>query len=277
MRMISLPSGGIVPALGLGTWRMGEDPHRRQSEIRAIQKSIDLGMTLIDTAEMYGDGASEEVVGEAVAGRRDEVTLVTKIYPHNATRRRTVVSCDDSLRRLRVDAIDLYLLHWRGSTPLDETFEAMAALKQAGKIKAFGVSNFDTSDMEEAWSLPHGAEIATNQILYNLTRRNPEIDLLPWCAEHRVPVMAYSPVEQGRLLDNRKLAGIARDQGRTTSQIALAWLLAQPDVIVIPKSSSPDHIEENRAAADIVLTEDELSMLNEAFPRPAKRKPLEML
>jgi diketogulonate reductase-like aldo/keto reductase len=277
MQTITFPSGAKVPALGLGTWKMGEDKPRRASELAALRRGIELGMTLIDTAEMYGEGAAEELVGEAIRGRRDQVFLVTKVYPHNATRRGTPAACDRSLRRLGVDQIDLYLLHWRGSVPLSETLDAMADLQTAGKIAAFGVSNFDVDDMEEAWSLAHGKAIATNQILYNLTRRSVEIALLPWLRSHRIPAMAYSPVEQGRLLSDKKLASIADARRATPAQIALAWLLAQPDIIVISKSADVKHVEENRSAADIALTAEELAALNRAFPLPARRKPLEML
>jgi diketogulonate reductase-like aldo/keto reductase len=277
MKTITFPSGREVPALGLGTWKMGEDPRHRGQEIAALRRGIELGMTLIDTAEMYGEGAAEELVGETIEGRRDEVFLVTKVYPHNATRRGTILACDRSLRRLRVKSIDLYLLHWRGSVPLSETLEAFLELKRAGKISSFGVSNFDTSDMEEAWSLDGGKEIETNQILYNLTRRSVEYDLLPWCRNHGIPVMAYSPVEQGKLTNNRKLEEIAKKRSATPAQIALAWLLAMEGIIAIPKSSGAKHVEENRGAAEISLTAEELSALDKAFPRPTKRKPLEML
>jgi diketogulonate reductase-like aldo/keto reductase len=277
MKTIKFPSGREAPALGLGTWKMGEDKRHRSQEIAALQYGIDLGMTLIDTAEMYGEGAAEELVGEAIRGRRDEVFLVTKVYPHNASRRGAIVACDRSLGRLGVNTIDLYLLHWRGSVPLAETFEAFAELKRAGKIAAFGVSNFDTSDMEEAWALNHGKEIETNQILYNLTRRGVEHDLLPWCRDRHIPVMAYSPVEQGRLVRNHKLIEIAAARKATPAQIALAWLLAQPEIIAIPKASQPEHVQENRAAADLALSDAEMAALNSAFPRPKQRRPLEML
>ena len=256
---------------------MGEAPGNRQREIAALQRGIDLGMTLIDTAEMYGEGAAEELIGEAIQGRRQDVFLVTKVYPHNATRKGAVAACERSLRRLRAESIDLYLLHWRGSVPLSETLDAFAELKRAGKIGSYGVSNFDTSDMEEAGGLPQGAGIETDQILYNLTRRSVEPDLLPWLRNHHVPVMAYSPVEQGRLLHNKDLAGIAKRRAVKPAQMALAWLLAQPDVIAIPKSADVKHVEENRAAADLALTADDLAALDRAFPRPKKRKPLEMI
>ncbi len=266
-----------LPKLGLGTWKMGEDKRRREREVAALRHGIDLGVALIDTAEMYGEGGAEEVVGEAIRGLRDKVFLVSKVYPHNASRRGAIAACERSLRRLGVDSIDLYLLHWRGSVPLQETLDAFAELKRAGKIGAFGVSNFDTADMKEAWGLEHGPKIVTNQILYNLTRRGVERELLPWLRARDIPVMAYSPVEQGRLLRDRKLIQIAAARRATPAQIALAWLLAQPGVCAIPKSSDVSHVEENCAAADIALTPEELSALDRAFPRPAKRVALEML
>jgi diketogulonate reductase-like aldo/keto reductase len=256
---------------------MAENPRRRADELASLGRAIDLGMTLIDTAEMYGEGAAEELVAEAIRGRREQVFLVSKVYPHNASRRGTIQACERSLRRLRVDSIDLYLLHWRGSVPLSETFEAFTDLEADGKIGAYGVSNFDTRDMEDAWKIAPGRLIATNQILYNLSRRNVEHDLLPWCGKHSVPVMAYSPVEQGRLIKNRRLTEIAQSKDATPAQVAIAWLLAQPGVIVIPKAGDPRHVEENRAAADIQLTDADLSALDAAFPRPRDRRPLEML
>jgi diketogulonate reductase-like aldo/keto reductase len=277
IKKIALPSGREVPALGLGTWNIGDSSRRRPQEIAALQRGIELGMTLIDTAEMYGEGASEELIGAAIRGRRNKVFLVSKVYPHNASRRGAVEACEQSLGRLGVDCIDLYLLHWRGSIPLNETFAAFDELKRAGKIAAFGVSNFDTADMEEAWAEPHGRDIAVNQILYNLTRRGVEHDLLPWLRKNHVPVMAYSPVEQGRLVRHPKLAAIASARGATPAQIALAWLLAQPEVIAIPKAADPKHVEENRGAAEMELTAEEFAALDAAFPRPTSRKPLEML
>ena len=256
---------------------MGEDARHRTAELTSLKRAIDLGMTLIDTAEMYGEGSAEELVGEAIRGRREEVFLVSKVYPHNAGRHAAIAACDRSLLRLGVERIDLYLLHWRGSVPLSETFAAFSELLDAGKIGAFGVSNFDVDDMQEAWADPNGRHLATNQILYNLTRRSVELALLPWCLEHWIPIMAYSPVEQGQLLRNRKLVEIARVKGCTPAQIALAWLLAQPQVIVIPKAGDPRHVEENRQAAEIELTAQELKELDLAFPRPRKRVPLEML
>jgi len=277
MKTVTLRNGESVPSLGIGTWKMGEDPRRRASELSALRKAIDLGMTLIDTAEMYGEGAAEELIAEAIHGRREEVFLVSKVYPHNAGRHSAVQACERSLTRLGVDRINLYLLHWRGSVSLEETFEAFAILSAEGKIGAYGVSNFDTNDMEELWQIPAGGQTAVNQILYNLKRRAVEHDLLPWCLEHHVPVMAYSPVEQGDLLQNRKLIEIAKAKDATPAQIAIAWLLTHRDVIVIPKAGDPRHVEENRAAANIRLTDSEMAELDRAFPRPRERRPLEML
>ncbi len=256
---------------------MGESAHQRQTEVAALRHGLDLGMTLIDTAEMYGEGGAEIVVSEAIAHCRESVFLVSKVYPHNATRHGTIAACDRSLKRLKTDYLDLYLLHWRGSVPLSETLEALQTFKQAGKIREFGVSNFDADDMEEAFALKDGGAIATNQVLYNLSRRGVEWDLLPWCRQHRIPVMAYSPVEQGRLLKNPALQAIAQQKGVTTAQIAIAWLLHQKDVIVIPKSSRIRHIEQNYAAFNLQLSAADLEALDAAFPPPNQRVSLEML
>jgi len=277
MKTVSFPNGQAVPALGIGTWKMGEDARRKESEIASLRQAMELGMTLIDTAEMYGEGGAEKVVGEAIRGKRDGVFLVSKVYPHNAGRRSAMDACERSLRRLGVESIDLYLLHWRGSIPLAETFDAFSQLVEDGKIGAFGVSNFDTDDMDEAWEIPAGRNVVTNQILYNVIRRGVEHALLPWCRERGVPIMAYSPVEQGKLLRDRKLAEIARRRNATAAQVAIAWLLAQPGVIVIPKAGDPQHVAENRGAADMELTQEELRELDFAFPRPRQRRPLEML
>jgi diketogulonate reductase-like aldo/keto reductase len=277
MKFINLPSGQPMPILGMGTWRMGESPEQRQIEVTALRHGLDLGMTLIDTAEMYGEGGAEIVVGEAIAQRRASVFLVSKFYPQNATRQRTIVACERSLKRLKTDYLDLYLLHWRGSVPLADTLEALQTLKQAGKIRDYGVSNFDTDDMAEAFALSGGHEIATNQILYNLTRRGAEWDLLPWCRSHQIPVMAYSPVEQGRLLRHPTLQTIAQQHGASAAQIAIAWLLRQEQMIVIPKSSSSSHVEENRAALDLKLSVNDLNALDAAFRPPSKRVALEVL
>lgn len=273
---IRLPSGVAVPALGQGTWKMGEQARHREAEVRALQAGIDLGLTLIDTAEMYAEGGAEEVTGAAIAGRRDAVFLVSKVLPSHASHEQTVRACERSLKRLGTDRIDLYLLHWRGGYGLDDTISGFEALQKAGKIGLWGVSNFDVADMDELLSLG-GAAVATNQVLYNLTRRGIEHDLLPWHARHQVPVMAYSPIEQGRLAGHRGLEAVARRHGKTPAQIALAFVLAQPGVIAIPKASTPDHVRDNAAAAEIVLSAEDLSMLDVAFPPPKRRTPLEMI
>jgi diketogulonate reductase-like aldo/keto reductase len=262
---------------------MGEDRSRRQTEIGALRLGLDLGMTLIDTAEMYAEGVAEEVVGEAIADRsRSEVFIVTKVYPHNATRRGAVEACERSLRRLKTEYIDLYLLHWRGDVPLSETLEAFQSLKDTAKIRDYGVSNFDVEDMEQAYALPGGDQITTNQVLYNLEHRALEWDLLPWCRTRRIPLMAYSPVghkaaEQKRMFSRPNIKLVAARHDATPAQIALAWLLRQPDVVVIPKASQPQHIRENRAALDIKLTDRDLEELDQAFPPPDRKTPLEML
>jgi diketogulonate reductase-like aldo/keto reductase len=276
MHSINLPDGETVPSLGLGTWMMGEDTSRRGDELAALRAGIEAGMTLIDTAEMYGEGAAEELVGAAVAGRRDDVFIVSKAYPQNASRDRLPLACEASLRRLGTDRIDLYLLHWRGRVPLAETSDAMQALQQAEKIRHWGVSNLDTGDME-ALIAAGGSLCATDQILYNLTRRGPEHDLLPWLLAHGMTAMAYSPVEQGRLIGNDALVSIAADIGLTPSQTALAWVLRRPSLIAIPKAGSVAHILENRRAADATLSEEALARLDAAFPAPRDRLPLQML
>ena len=276
MRTVKLPSEVKMPVLGQGTWRMGEDPQRRKHEADALRLGLDLGISLIDTAEMYGEGGAEEVVGDAIAGRRDQVFLVSKVYPHNATRKGTIEACERSLRRLKTDRLDLYLLHWRGSKPLAETFEAFQELRQVGKIRDFGVSNFDSSDMEEATRLDGGLTCA-NQVLYNLERRGIEWDLLPWCRSKGIPVMAYSPIGQGQLLRNPGLRTIAERRGVSPAQVALAWLFHQEDVVVIPKSSDFNRIRENCASLDLALTEEELAELDRVFPPPRGPQPLETL
>jgi len=271
-----------MPVLGQGTWRMGEHPSRRRTDIAALRLGIDLGMTLIDTAEMYGEGEAEELIGEAIAGRREEVFLASKVYPHNASRRGAVEACERSLRRLKTDYIDVYLLHWRGNIPLSQTLDAFQLLKEKGKILDSGVSNFDVADMEEALALTGGEGIATNQVLYNLLHRGIEWDLIQWCRGRRIPIMAYSPVgstpdEQKQMLGNATLKSIASRHAATPAQIVLAWLLRQPDIVVIPKASRPEHIRENRAALDIHLTDRDLRELDHAFPPPNHRIPLEMI
>ncbi|TVV77364.1 aldo/keto reductase [Sphingomonas solaris] len=276
MKTVTLPSGENVPALGQGSWMMGERRERRSDEIAALRAGVECGMTLIDTAEMYGDGASETLIGEALGDMRDRLFLVSKAYPQNASRNRLARACEASLKRLGTDRLDLYLLHWRGSVPLAETVEAMEALKAQGKVRHWGVSNLDTGDMEELVAAG-GVACATDQILYNLTRRGAEHDLLPWLSDHGIPAMAYSPVEQGRLLADRTLAAIASNIGAMPAQVALAWAMRQDGVIAIPKAGSVDHVRENRAAADIVLSDADLATLDAAFPRPRTRRPLEML
>ena len=268
MPTVSLPDGTRVPALGLGTWHMGESAQRASVEVAALRLALDLGMTLIDTAEMYGNGGAEERVGEAIAGRRDHVFVVSKVYPHNAGGRAMRRACERSLKRLRTDHLDLYLLHWRGRIPLAETVAAFAALVRDGLILRFGVSNFDVDDMEELWSIPGGAACAANQVLYNLSERAVEWRLLDWCRAHRIPLMAYSPVGQGDLLRNRKLAQIARGLDRTSAEVALAWLLRHPDVIVIPQSTNAEHLRANRSATQLELSSATLAALDAAFPPP---------
>jgi len=277
MRRLRLPGGGDIPVLGLGTWGMGEARTRGPDMVAALALGLDLGMTLIDTAEMYGEGGAEEVVGKAIAGRREEVFLVSKVYPHNATRRGAIAACERSLKRLATDRIDLYLLHWRGDVPLAETLEAFDALRRSGKIRHFGVSNFDLDDLKELWRLAGGDGAQTNQVLYNLGRRGIEWDLLPWLRRRHVPVMAYSPIEQGRLLTRRALAAIARRRGATPAQVALAWLLHQKGVVAIPKAARPEHVRENRGACELALSREDLAELDAAFPPPRRRQKLAML
>lgn len=277
IRTIKLPSGEMIPVLGQGTWGMAEDAQRRADEVAALRLGLDLGMTLIDTAEMYADGAAEELVAEAIAGRRDEVFLVSKVLPNNATRRGTIASCERSLRRLGTDRLDLYLLHWRGQVPLEETFDAFAALVSAGKIRHWGVSNFNVSDLAEVMNLPGGAAVTTDQVLYNLTRRGIEHDLLPWCHERSLPIMAYSPIEQGRMLGHPVLQGVASRHDATPAQVALAWVLRQDGLNAIPKAGTPAYVQENRTSLDLRLTEQDLATLDRAFPPPTGPRPLEMI
>ena len=277
MKTVALPSGEKVPAFGLGAWNIGDSKATRAEEIATLRLGLDLGAKLIDTAEMYGDGRSEELVGEAIAGRRDDVFLVSKVLPENASRKGTLKACERSLKRLRTDRIDLYLLHWRGSVPLAETIEAFEALKKAGKIRHYGVSNLGLADMQEWWKLPGGTACAANQLLFNLTRRGIEYDLLPWLRERKVPVMAYSPIEQARLLADRRLAAFAKRHGMTPAQAALAWLLAKEGVIVVPKTGRRERLKENLGALERPLDAAQLAELDRIFPPPAGPQPLDML
>ncbi|AJC80107.1 aldo/keto reductase protein [Rhizobium etli bv. phaseoli str. IE4803] len=274
---VKFPNGTEVPALGQGTWAMGEDAGHAKMEIESLKAGIDLGMTLIDTAEMYGDGGAEEIVGQAIRGRRDEIFLVSKVYPWNASQKGTVEACEHSLERLGTDRIDLYLLHWRGNHPLAETVAAFEMLKASGKIGAWGVSNFDTDDMEELLRVPDGANVAANQVLYNLSRRGIEFDLLPWCQSRGIPIMAYSPIEQGHILHHPELIHIAKAYQATPAQLALAFLLERDGVIVIPKTSNAERVAENRDCVSLEITDEDWQALDAAFPPPARKKPLEML
>jgi diketogulonate reductase-like aldo/keto reductase len=274
---VTLPDGESVPAFGIGTWHMGEDRRRAADETAAVKLGIELGMELIDTAEMYGNGGAEEVVAAATAGARDRLFIVSKVLPYNASRKGTIEACERSLKRLKTDRIDLYLLHWRGSVPLAETLEAFLTLRRDGKIRHHGVSNFSTEDMKEWVALAGGETVASNQILYNLSRRGPEWELIPWCRERRISVMAYSPLEQGRMLGNRGLQQVAERYGATPAQVALAWLLRQDGMIVIPKATRLEHVRENRGALDLKLADADLTALDRAFPPPKGRTPLGML
>jgi diketogulonate reductase-like aldo/keto reductase len=264
--------------LGQGTWQLGDRPANRQQEISALRAGIELGLTLIDTAELYGSGASEELVAEAIAGRRDQVFLVTKVLPSNATNRRKIVaSCEASLRRLRVEHVDLYLLHWRSGEDLVAAVDTFNELAQAGKIRYWGVSNFDVDDLEELRVIPGGDRVTCNQVLYNVTRRGIEFDLLPAARAWRMNVMAYTPIEQGRILGNAALKQVAERRGATPVQVALAWVLRQHSVIAIPRASSLERVKENAAAADIALTDADLRDIDAAFPPPKKKRSLEMI
>ncbi len=273
----AFPDGTSVPALGLGTWKMGEHPRRATQEADALSVGLDLGMTLIDTAEMYGEGGAEEVVAKAIAKRRDRVFVVSKVYPHNAGRKSAIAACERSLQRLATDRLDLYLLHWRGRIPLGETVDAFERLRAAGKIVRWGVSNFDTDDMRKLFALPEGRHCATNQVLYHLAERGVEWELLPWLRERRIPLMAYSPLGQGGLLRKPKLAAVARQLEATPAQVALRWLLHSPGVIAIPESADPDHIRANRGAPSVPLSIATLHEIDAAFPPPTGPTPLAML
>ena len=277
LRYVSLRDGERVPALGQGTWHMGEDRRRAAEEAAALRLGIELGMTLIDTAEMYGSGGAEEMIARAAQGIRDSLFIVSKVYPHNASRTGVVAACERSLKRLATDRIDLYLLHWRGTIPLAETLDGFQRLQRDGKIRHYGVSNFDRADMAEWVALKGGDTVAVDQVLYNLAHRGPEWDLVPWCRDHRVAVMAYTPLGTGRMLANRGLGEVARRRNATPAQIALAWLLRQDGTIVIPKATRPEHVRENRGALDIHLTEEELAGLDRTFLPPKRGTPLGMV
>jgi diketogulonate reductase-like aldo/keto reductase len=273
VKTVTLPSGEKVPAFGMGAWNIGDSRATRAEEIATLRLGLDLGATLIDTAEMYGSGRSEDLVGEAIAGRRDEVFLVSKVLPSNASRKGTIAACERSLKHLKTDRIDLYLLHWRGSAPFAETIAAFEALQQAGKIRHFGVSNLDLGDMKEWWKTAGGQKCAANQLLFNLSRRGIEYDLLPWLQERKVPVMAYSPIEQARLLDDARLVAFSRARGITPAQAALAWLLSKEGVIVIPKTGRRERLKENLGALEV----KDVAELDKLFPPPTGPQPLEML
>lgn len=277
IRTVRLPCGEQVPALGQGTWMMGENPALKAREIASLRAGLDHGLTLIDTAEMYGEGRTESLVGEAIAGQRDEVFLVSKVYPHNASVAAMRAACGNSLRRLKTDRLDLYLLHWAGSVPLAETVDAFERLQRDGLIRHWGVSNLDAEAMHELWSLPGGQAVQVNQVLYNLTRRGIEWDLLPWQRERGIPTMAYSPIEQGRLARHRGLAAFAKRNGMTPAQAALAWLLARDDVIAIPKTSSAKRLAENMGALAQPLDAAALAELDTLFPPPSRATPLEVI
>lgn len=274
IRTVRLPAGEKVPVLGMGTWHMGEDRSKRQQELTALRVGLDLGMTLIDTAELYV--GAEDLVREAIAGRRNEVFIVDKVVPSHATRRGTIHACEQSLRALVTDHIDLYLLHWRGSVPLDETVEAFEQLVDTGKIRSWGVSNFDQSDMEDLFRIPV-VEPQTNQVLYNLTHRGIEWDLLPWCRTRRIPIMAYSPLQEATMLDDRALRKVAERHDATPAQVAIAWVLRHPDIITIPKAGNPEHVRENYRALEIELTSKDLRDLDKVFEPPTEKVPLSVI
>lgn len=277
MRSVRFPNGCEVPALGQGTWFMGDNAGARKQEMAALRHGVDLGLRVIDTAEMYGGGRSEGLVGEAIESIRDQVFLVSKVLPNHASRKGTVSACEASLKRLGTDHIDLYLLHWRGSYPLEETLAGFADLQAAGKIRMWGVSNFDPADMAELMTVPGGTSVAANQILYNLTRRGVEWELLPQCQERHIPVMAYSPVEQARLLNHGGLSRLAQRCKITPAQLALSWVLRQPGMLAIPKAATLSHVEENRKAAELRLAPDVLAELDRLFVPPSGPHALEML
>ena len=289
MRQLELPDGTPIPVLGLGTWRMGETPATRQAEVAAVRAAIALGYRLIDTAERYGEGGAEEVIGRAAAEavragevRREELLVVSKVYPHNASRLGTVAACDRSRKRLDMDRIDLYLLHWRGEHPLRDTVDGMQALVAAGKIRHWGVSNLDVDDLKELTAIATGdgsddCGCATNQVYYSLSERGPEFSLLPWMRERRMPLMAYSPIDQGRLAGDGTLASIGKPRGLTAAQVALAWIVSQPGVVAIPKAATIKHLRQNLAAAEVSLSSSERRLIETCFSAPKRKTPLAMI
>ncbi len=279
LNVFRLPSGAPVSRLGQGAWQIGDDRRKRAEELLALHTGIDLGSVLIDTAEMYGNGRSEELVADVIAGRREQIYLVSKVLPENASRTGTITACERSLKRLKTDYLDMYLLHWRGSVPLEETLEAFTTLRDRGSIRHYGVSNFDREDLDEATQLPGGADVATNQVLYNLEQRGVEFDLKPRCQERGMPLMAYSPLgsDSRRLRTHPVLKKLAARLGATPARLALAWLLRQPDVVVIPKASSEAHVRDNYAALAVALSGDDLAELDRTFPPPQRPTPLAMI
>jgi diketogulonate reductase-like aldo/keto reductase len=273
----TLPSGTLLPSLGLGTWKMGENALTSSQEVESLKRGLDLGMTLIDTAEMYGEGGAELITGKAIEGRRDDVFLVSNVYPFNASRQGVIDACERSLQRLKTDLLDLYLLHWRGEHDLEETVAGFEELRRAGKIREWGVSNFDVEDMEDLMEVEDGENCAANQVLYNLSRRGIEHDLLPWCQERGIPIMAYSPIEQGRILRNTELIRIAKAYQATPAQLALAFVMRARNTIAIPKSSDPHRVEENAGAAGLEISREDWAALDTVFPPPFRKQPLEML
>ena len=268
--------GAAMPRLGLGTWRMGENPAARKDEVAALRLGLDLGMNLIDTAEMYGEGRAEEIVRDALLGRRDEVFVVSKFYPYNAARAPLLEACEGSLRRLAIECLDLYLLHWRGSVPLEDTVATLERLVKDGKIRRWGVSNLDVDDLDELVEAPGGGNLAANQVLYSLTQRGIEYDLVAWCKRRHVPLMAYSPLDQGAIASNRALRNVADRLGVEPARVALAWVLRDPSMIAIPKATRPEHVRANCAAGELTLDATALAALDKAFPPPRRKTPLAM-
>ena len=276
-KLVTLPSGESVPSMGLGTWHMGERIGNPKTEVDALIRGLDLGATLIDTAEMYARGGAERVVGSAIKGRRDDVFIVSKVLPHNASFDGTIRACENSLQRMEIECIDLYLLHWPGNHPLESTLSAFEQLKTDGKIKHWGVSNFDTSDMQELYGIPEGKNCQINQVLYNLSRRGIEWDLLPWCRSKGLPIMAYSPIEQGRLLENKKLKALAGEIGVSAAQLSIAWSIRKNDIITIPKASNLEHVSQNIDAWTMKLESAVLDELDKLFEPPVRKKGLDIL